>query len=174
MAIGAAAIVLASLVAGVVGYIALPVFDPRSASPETEVRAPGTDPPSIESGAGDAPTVGAVAFAADRASSTSATDAGNPVRSQLDPQPAAPEMTTVGDPTPVPAPEPEAQPARLTVGVIPMGRVWIDGRAHGSGPVTVRLPAGRHTVAGGRRSPEVTEVVRLRGGERREIVLRLR
>ncbi len=67
-----------------------------------------------------------------------------------------------------------SRPARVTVGARPFGNIWIDGRARGPGPVTTRLSPGTHRFSAGRSAPTVHRRVRLRSGERRDIVLEVR
>ncbi len=62
-------------------------------------------------------------------------------------------------------------PAHITVGVFPWGSVWIDGAAKGKAPFRSDLPPGKHTVAGGKETPEVSRSVRLRSGVTTQVVV---
>ena len=62
-------------------------------------------------------------------------------------------------------------PAHIAVGVFPWGNVWIDGAAKGKAPFRAKLPPGRHTVAGGKKTPEVSRRVRLRPGFTTQVVI---
>ncbi len=64
-----------------------------------------------------------------------------------------------------------AEAATLRIGTIPIGQVWVDGKLLGWSPVTITLPAGRHTLEGGSDSPLVHKEVRVRAGEHRQLVL---
>jgi hypothetical protein len=61
----------------------------------------------------------------------------------------------------------------LRVGTIPLGQVWIDGKPAGWSQVVMELAAGRHVIAGGTETPQVRRELRLRPGERRQLVLNL-
>jgi eukaryotic-like serine/threonine-protein kinase len=94
------------------------------------------------------------------------------------PAPTPIQVPTTPEPAPTSAEEAPARPratgqATLRVGTMPLGQVWIDGKAAGWSPVVVQLPAGRHVVAGGSDTPVVRKELRLRPGERRQLVLNL-
>jgi hypothetical protein len=66
--------------------------------------------------------------------------------------------------------------ASLQVGVVPIAKVWVDGRYLGWSwsPINVKLdPDVEHVVAAGERKAEVKQAVRLAAGERRVITLHL-
>lgn len=62
--------------------------------------------------------------------------------------------------------------AELKVVVVPFGEVWIDDKYLGQSPVSVRLPAGRHTVAVGEGRARERRSIVLTAGERDQIVFR--
>lgn len=68
----------------------------------------------------------------------------------------------------------ETNDAVLTVGVIPIGKVWIDNIPYGYAPVkNVRLKAGRHVIGAGDTRQRVRRTLRLAPKEQRAIVLDL-
>jgi hypothetical protein len=46
----------------------------------------------------------------------------------------------------MPAPPPAPATGTLRVNALPWGEVSVDGRSYGRTPVTIRVPAGEHTV----------------------------
>jgi serine/threonine protein kinase len=101
------------------------------------------------------------------------------------PRPSNPWATS-SDPDPAPAPQKQANPARedsserggggsaaLTIGLQPVGQVWVDNQLKGWSPLTVQLKPGVHTIAGGRTHPEVKKSVRLKRGENRPLLIDL-
>lgn len=91
------------------------------------------------------------------------------------PRPPAPAQP----PTPAPAPpvaEAKAEPAPalavLRVIAVPYGEVAIDGKQRGMGPVTVRLPAGRHTIVVQLPTGTQRRTVTLEAGKARKVLFR--
>jgi hypothetical protein len=61
----------------------------------------------------------------------------------------------------------------LSIGVLPPGQVWIDGKLIGWAPQKVDIRAGSHTVAAGNTRPEVRRTLRVRPGETLQFVFNL-
>ncbi|HEX4351762.1 MAG TPA: hypothetical protein VHZ95_02585, partial [Polyangiales bacterium] len=61
----------------------------------------------------------------------------------------------------------------LSIGVLPPGQVWIDGKLIGWAPQKVDVRAGSHNVAAGNTRPEVRRTLRVRPGETLQFVFNL-
>jgi serine/threonine protein kinase len=101
------------------------------------------------------------------------------------PRPSNPWATST-DPDPAPAPQRQALTQRedsgdrsgggsaaLTIGLQPVGQVWVDNQLKGWSPLTLQLKPGVHMIAGGRTHPEVKKSVRLKRGENRPLLIDL-
>jgi hypothetical protein len=168
--IGVAALVLAALVAGVVGFVVVPGGGSSGTTSDASSPAAGDEQPTrvVErtdpsaSPRDHVADVHALAPPMEASGSSETTIRGeapsSPPQMPEQPTPASPE--TAGD-APTQADEPsasehdaEADPARrlgtLRVIVIPRGDVSIEGRPRGRAPTTTRLPAGQYRVTVGR------------------------
>jgi hypothetical protein len=97
---------------------------------------------------------------------------------------------TAPDPTPEPLPPTPSKPsegresrdaghkphrparAHLRVSVVPFGEVYVDGKHRGTAPIEVKLAAGTHRVEARTQGTSIQRTVKLRAGERRNLVLR--
>ncbi|UJR78615.1 Serine/threonine protein kinase [Sandaracinus amylolyticus] len=109
-----------------------------------------TPPPSAPPAA--PPIVEAPAPVSDPVVATTATPVPEPTPEPVRPRPTTrdrdrperePRVTASSNPTP---PPPEVPPGRVSVVALPMGEVTIDGRDHGTSPVTATLRPGHHVI----------------------------
>ena len=139
-----------------------------AATPSPAASAPAADAGSTTQGDADAkdggssaprkPAVSAAKHEAVASSSATQRDAGSDAEHE-----DVPARTS----------KPSGTLATLRVGTIPVGRIRIDGKIAGWSPVEVQLSPGRHLIAGGGETPSVRKELRLRAGERRQLVLTL-
>jgi eukaryotic-like serine/threonine-protein kinase len=61
----------------------------------------------------------------------------------------------------------------LTIGVLPLGQIWVDGHLLGWSPQTLELRAGTHNVAAGNTRREVQRSLRVRAGETQQFIFNL-
>ncbi|MGB0680308.1 MAG: protein kinase domain-containing protein [Polyangiales bacterium] len=111
-----------------------------------------------------APATSSPAAAPSATGSTGAQDPGPKTRAEADAK--APKAAP-------PKPRRRAK-ARLQVAIIPWGNIWIDGVAKGRGPVNLRLKPGTYHIAGGYTAPTHKKTIRLRAGERRQVILNVK
>jgi serine/threonine protein kinase len=61
----------------------------------------------------------------------------------------------------------------LTIGVLPLGQIWVDGHLLGWSPQTLELRAGVHSIAAGSTRREVQRSLRVHAGEAQQFILNL-
>ena len=161
------AVLAAALLIGGLGYWVVPRQAPR------EDQAGAADAPMVA----DQPASPNVAEPDQQAESESAardTTLAEETLGDSEVPPAAAAPPTPSDPPTLEPATPTRQPAKLSVIVYPWGRVWINGRPRGMGPLNdVALRPGRYKVSAGQEQPIKTEVIRLRPGEKRLLTLDL-
>jgi hypothetical protein len=146
--------------------------DPEPASQQTAA-ASGEPPPITPPAPQDPPELHAPRVPAERA----AQKPQRPQRVEPQPQPQqaeteAPKAVAIADAA-AGNKDRAVTPATLTVGIVPMGQVWIDDRPLGWSPITLPLKPGRYNIAGGRTQPGKQHVVKLKPGETKQVVIDL-
>jgi serine/threonine-protein kinase len=89
------------------------------------------------------------------------------------PVPAASAPPPTAEPSSEAAASPQAAKLKVMTEPLPLGLVWIDGRAKGRAPVELSLRPGKHTIGAGRTAPDHTSTLRLRAGEARTVTVDL-